>query len=274
MPCLSSRQPDGVAVYRDLEYAEKGHPRNKLDLYIPRSETPLPLIVWVHGGAWLTGDKSNPPALALVTKGYAVASVNYRLSQHAVFPAQIEDVKAALLWLRAHATQYKLDPKKFGIWGSSAGGHLVALAGTSGGVKAFENYGDHREQSSRVQCVVDFYGPTDFTQMGGSHDAPDSPESKLVGGPVQGNKDKCAAANPIPYIQKDCPPFLILHGERDTTVPPSQSTLLAEALKRAGVPHELVIVKGAGHGGPGFSSEENRAKIEAFFAKHLKRGSV
>ncbi len=263
--------PEGARVERDLEYVAGGHERNKLDLYLPaKAERPLPVIVWIHGGAWLAGSKEGCPAIPFVARGYAVASINYRLSQHAQFPAQIEDCKAAIRFLRAVAGKYRLDGDHIGVWGASAGGHLVALLGTSGGVKDLEGTGGHLDQSSRVQCVVDFFGPSDFTAMGGSHDNPNSPEARLIGGPVQANKAKAARANPITYVSKDDPAFLIVHGEEDRTVPIGQSELLDAALKRVGVEVTFVRIVGAGHGGPGFSTPENRKRIEAFFNKHLK----
>jgi acetyl esterase/lipase len=265
--------PEGAKSYRDLAYVPDGHERHKLDLYVPGTGGPFPVIVWVHGGAWLGGSKDNCPALPFVGRGYAVASINYRLSQHAPFPAQIEDCKAAVRWLRAHAREYHLDPDHVGAWGASAGGHLVALLGTSGGVKEWEGKEGNREQSSRVQAVVDWFGPTDFTKMGGSHDRPNSPEARLIGGPVRDNPEKAARANPITYISKDDPPFLILHGDRDNTVPFNQSELLAEALQKAGVEVTFVPVQGAGHGGRDFNSPANRKRIEDFFDKHLKGGA-
>lgn len=136
------RLPKGVQAVRDLPYVESGHDRNRLDLYLPeKAEGRLPLVVWIHGGGWLAGSKDNCKALMMATKGYVVASINYRLSQHAVFPAQIEDCKGAIRWLRAHADKYHIDPKHVGVWGGSAGGHLVALLGTSGGVKDLEGSG-------------------------------------------------------------------------------------------------------------------------------------
>jgi acetyl esterase/lipase len=262
--------PEGVTAYRDLEYVEKGHARNKLDLYIPKSDGPLPLIVWVHGGGWQAGDKANCPALPFAAQGYAVASINYRLSQHAVFPAQIEDCKAALRWLRANARKYNLDPDRVGVWGASAGGHLVALLGTTGGVKELEGKLGLADQTSKVQCVVDLFGPTDFAKMGGTHDSPKSPESRLIGSPVLESKDRVARANPITYVTKDAAPFLIIHGDADKTVPISQSEMLHEALKKAGVEVTYVPINKAGHGGPEFQTPEVRKQIADFFAKHLK----
>jgi acetyl esterase/lipase len=236
------------------------------------------VIVWAHGGAWMAGSKENCPALPFVAKGYAVASINYRLSGHAIFPAQIEDCKAAIRWLRANAKKYNLNPDRIGAWGASAGGHLVALLGTTAGVKDLEGKGGNSEQSSRVQAVVDFFGPTDFLQMDehaarGSfpkHNSPTSPESKLIGGAIQKNAEKVKLANPVAYVKKDAPPFFIAHGEKDPLVPCHQSELLHEALKKAKVEVTLQKIPGAGHGGKEFHTNKMQAAIEAFFDKHLK----
>ena len=269
-----ARLPAGVQVVRDLQYVQGGHERNHLDLYLPeKPEGRLPLVCWIHGGGWSAGSKDDCPAVFLAAKGYAVASINYRLSQHAIFPAQIEDCKAAIRWLRANAAQHHIDPDHVGVWGSSAGGHLVAMLGTTGNVKELEGQGGNLDQSSRVQCVVDWFGPTDIATMGGSHDGPTSAEAKLLGGPVQENKEKAHKASPLSYVSKDSAPFLIMHGDQDKSVPIQQSEALAEALKKAGIEATFVVVKGNGHGGPGFNSPENRKLIEDFFAKHLTKQS-
>jgi acetyl esterase/lipase len=267
--------PTDAKVMRNLEYIPGGGERNRLDLYLPVNATnPLPVIVWVHGGAWRAGTKENCPARRFVARGYAVASLNYRLSQHAIFPAQIEDCKAAIRWLRAHAAEYHLDPERFAAWGSSAGGHLVALLGTTGDTTEFDK-GGNLDQPSRVQAVVDWFGPTDFTQMSKfsgpdskfDHDAADAPEALLIGGPVQANKDKAARANPITYVSKADPPFLIMHGNRDNLVPYQQSELLRDALQKAGVPAMLKLVEGQGHG---LSGPEVDRTVEEFLDAHLK----
>ena len=263
--------PPGARSLRDLEYVRGGHERQRLDLYLPPNGTNVPLVIWVHGGAFRAGSKDRCPALWLVREGYAVASINYRLSQHARFPAQIEDCKAAVRWLRARASDYGLDPNRFGAWGASAGGHLVALLGTAGAVKEFDQ-GEHLAVSSRVQAVCDWFGPTDFTQMSKfpsrmDHDAADSPESQLLGGPVQQFKDRAARANPITYVSRETPPFLIMHGDQDPLVPLNQSELLHAALQRAGVPVTFHVVKGAGHG---FAGPELTAMVRDFFQKHLR----
>ncbi|MBN2180450.1 MAG: alpha/beta hydrolase [Sedimentisphaerales bacterium] len=273
---VKTRIPQINRILRDVEYVPDGHERQKLDLYIPpprEDSAALPLIVWIHGGAWLGGSKDMCPATSFLKEGYVVASANYRLSQHAIFPAQIEDCKAAVRFLRANADKYNIDPNRIGVWGSSAGGHLVALLGTTGDVNDFDK-GPNLNVSSKVQAVCDFFGPTDFTKMRDfestmDHDAPDAPEAKLIGGPVQENKEACKKANPITYISKDDPPFLICHGDKDNLVPINQSELLEAALKKAGVDVTFHTVKGGGHG---FRDPEVDKMVLEFFNKHLKKG--
>jgi acetyl esterase/lipase len=269
--------PAGATAHRDLAYVENGYERHKLDLYLPEKPTgPLPVIIWVHGGGWQNGSKDGCPPLraGYLENGYAIASLNYRLSGHAIFPAQIEDCKTAIRWLRANAGKYGLDPKRFGVWGSSAGGHLVALLGTSGEVKEFET-GANVDQSSRVQAVCDFYGPTDFTVFATtrgyeSHAADSSPEAKLLGGAILQNKERAARVNPITYVSTDDPPFLIVHGDKDPTVPLNQSQLLFEALTKSGVGAHLHTLHGATHGGPAFSEPPVDEMVRAFFDRVLK----
>jgi acetyl esterase/lipase len=270
--------PEGIRFEQDLVYARIGQRELKLDLYWQaRTAAPAPAIVWIHGGAWRAGDKSQPDAaLSLLSAGYGVASVGYRLSQEALFPAQIEDCRAAVRWLRANAERYNLDPHRFGAWGASAGGHLAALLGTTHHVREWDRLGDNQEWSSAVQAVCDWFGPTDFLRMNDvpgvmDHDAPDSPESQLVGGPIQENRDRVARANPITYIAPGAPPFLIVHGDRDDLVPLNQSELLHAALQQAGVTSTLIVVKGAGHG---FSGAGQRLagilhQVQVFFDRHL-----
>ena len=278
-PIQTSQAPEGTIIHLDLPYVTNGHPRQKLDLYLPQDEKNAPLIVWVHGGAWRAGSKENDVPLAYVATGYAVASINYRLSQHAIFPAQIEDCKAAIRWLRAHAQQFNLDPNHFGAWGSSAGGHLVALLGVTGNVQAFD-VGENLHVSSQVQAVVDYFGPTDFSQMdnhrlpdGMIHNTPDSPESMLIGGDIQTHPDRVAQVNPITYLTKAgvdqfaLPPFLIVHGDQDPIVPWHQSQLLEVALKSANASVALYTVKGGGHGG--FTDPKVPELTRQFFARIL-----
>ncbi|MDB5300286.1 MAG: hypothetical protein JWO87_1949 [Phycisphaerales bacterium] len=273
--------PAGVKLFPNLEYASVNGKSLLLDLYLPeKADAPLPVIVYVHGGGWQAGDRHDRLAVPMAARGYAVASIDYRLSQQAVFPAQLHDCKAAVRWLRAHARAYGLDPTLIGAWGTSAGGHLAALLGTTGDVKELEGDEGNLELSSRVQAVCDWFGPTDLTKMDEQsarsgvpsaihHNAPDSPEAKLIGGPVGDNKDKAAKANPITYVTKDAPPFLIMHGDKDPLVPLAQSELLRDALEKSGAPVKLEVIKGAGHG---FGSPEIFRTVDEFFDKNLKNG--
>jgi acetyl esterase/lipase len=270
----SPQAPKGPIVYRDLPYVTGGHEQQKLDLYLPGTEEKLPLIIRIHGGAWFAGSKESENPKDYLQDGFAVASINYRLSQHAIFPAQIQDCKAAVRYLRANAQKYNLDPNRFAVWGESAGGHLAALLGTTGDVNEFD-VGENITVSSRVQAVVDYFGPTDFLQMeehrlpdGMHHNSPDTPESKLIGGNIADNPQKVAKANPITYVKKDAPPFLIIHGDKDPLVPHHQSELLEAALKKAGVPVTFYTVKGGGHGG--FTDPNVPRLTKQFFEKNLK----
>ncbi len=235
-------------------------------------------MIWIHGGAWMGGSQANPPVLYLVRKGFAVSSIQYRFSQDAIWPAQAYDCKAAIRFLRANAAKYNLDPERFGVGGDSSGGHLAAFVGTSGEVKEMEGDLGITNVSSRVQAVVDWFGPTDVTLMAQQsgphsmlqHDAPNSPESRLLGGPVQEKRDLARTANPLTYIDKNDPPFLIMHGDNDQLVPLGQSIILAKALIDAGVEVTMKTVHGAGHEGPQFRNEESQRLIEEFLARNLK----
>ena len=274
-----NRLPEGTRSERDLVYGKADGRDLKLNLYLPPGDATKPLIIWIHGGAWMMGSKDGPsPAQQFVGAGYAVAHVGYRLSQVAKWPAQMHDCKAAVRWLRANAAKYHLDPKRFAVWGSSAGGHLVAVLGTSGGVAELEGTSNDVKESGSVQAVVDWFGPTDFLQMNKfrssiAHDEARSPESQLIGGAIQENKDATAKANPITYVGRGeaPPPFLIMHGSRDDLVPFNQSELLRDALQAAHADVTFHPVTGAGHGFGGENAKRADAAMIAFFDKHLKR---
>ena len=237
--------PKDVQVKRDIKYARAGEVELKLDLYLPKADKAPPLVIFVHGGAWQTGDKHSVPILGLLSHGYAIASISYRLTDVAPFPAQIFDCKAAVRFLRAHADDYGFDGKHIAAWGNSAGGHLVALLGTSGDVKELEGDEGNEGVSSRVQAVVDCFGPADFTILW-----PNGPGTgaigKLLGGSPHDKPDVARSASPVAYATSDDPPFLISHGDKDQTVPVEQGIAMNEPLKKAGVPTQLNIVKGRG----------------------------
>lgn len=288
LPPLPPMQiPPNVQVTRDIEYVKGGGASRSLDLYLPRNASergPLPLVVWIHGGAWLAGDKGHNPAIQLMQAGFATASINYRLSREARFPAQIEDCKAAIRFLRANAKQYNIDPDRIGVWGASAGGHLAAMLGVTGSVREFET-GDYLDVSSRVQAAADWFGPTDLPAMDGPddpaekklpepkqvHNGPTSPEAQLIGGPIEQNLDKARAASPITYVSADTPPFLILHGDSDPLIRLSQSRSLYEALRKANVDARLYILTDSGHGTGLFTRPESTAMVRQFFITTLQR---
>lgn len=271
--------PENVVLHRDLEYGRAGQRPLLLHLLLPREPLtrPLPVVVFIHGGAWRGGSRDvGIPALApLVASGhYAGASVGYRLSQEAIWPAQIHDCKAAIRWVRAQAGKYGFDPNKIGVWGSSAGGHLVSLLGTSGDVKELEGDNGSPGFSSRVQCVVDFCGPSDFLEFAKFKRtalpptaSPDSPESMLLGGPVLERQEAARQASPVTYVSADDPPFLIVHGTDDPLVPFSQAELLYAALKKAGAKPLFVKIEGGGHG---IGGPEVSKRVRAFLDKHLR----
>lgn len=278
-PGVAGQQvPESIKAELDLPYAGTNNPRQKLDLYLPKTrkdDKPLPVVVFIHGGAWQAGDKRGGlgAVARLVESGeYTGVSIGYRLTGEAIWPAQIHDCKAAIRWLRANAKKYNLDPDKIGVTGTSAGGHLVAMLGTTGDVKELEGkLGEHLNESSRVTCVIDQFGPTDLLAMGGSHNNPNSPESKLVGGAVQEKQKVAREASATTHVSKDDPPFLLLHGTNDNVVPFKQSELLHEALKKGGVDSVLIPVEGAGHG---FRTNEVAERIKQFFDKHLRGKDV
>jgi len=285
--------PMDVSAYKpqflDLAYANKSE-KEKLDIYVPgQGSGPFPVLVYIHGGGWGVSDKRSQeiePVLKNGLKhGYAVVSVNYRFASEAVFPAQILDVKAAIRWLRANGAKYQLATQKIGVWGSSAGGQLAALMGTSNGVSQFDDASlGNANQSSRVQAALDVSGPINFLTMdddliaeGFSNFAPHNdaagPESKYVGGAVQTVPDKVKAANPETYISKESAPTLIEYGLVDNSVSYIQATSLAEkllaAIGRDKV--EIVLFPAGGHGGgDAFEGDENMKKIFAFFDRYIR----
>jgi acetyl esterase/lipase len=262
--------PEGVEVVRDLEYAQAKGVSLKLDLYLPTSKpsAPMPLIIWVHGGGWKNGTKAGCPVSWLAAKGYAVASLDFRLLPEHPWPAQIEDPIAALRWLRKESGKYGFDAERSAAMGGSSGGHVVALWGTLS-----------LPAEDKVKAVVDLYGPTDLLTMPPNvlstqrtrADLAKANGALLLGGIVMDQPEKAKAVSALHQVSKDDVPFLIMHGMDDPGVPVDQSERLHAALKAAGVESTLKLIPGAGHGGKEFDSAESRALIQAFLDKHLKR---
>jgi len=272
--------------FMEVAYATVS-PAQKLDIYLPDTGNgPFPVIVYIHGGAFKMGDKSDGqvnPALEGLTRGYAVVSVNYRLSGEATFPTPLEDIKASIRFVRDNANKYQLNPNKVAAWGNSSGANMASLVGTTGDTKTFDNPQlGNSSQSSAVQAVVDWYGPIHFDQMDAQfkasgkgrpdHDEASSPESTVIGQPVQQVPELVKRASPTTYLSKNDPPFFIEHGTADPIVPTQQSqNFYADLVKVLGQDKvTLTLLEGAGHGGPQFETPENLAKVFAFLDQYLK----
>lgn len=234
---------NGVTMTSDVEFA----PGLRLTIVRPSAaEHPAPVIVWLHGGAWRMGDRSGAPELErhFASDGFAMVSIDYRLSGEAVFPAQLHDVRTAIRWVRRHATEYNFDSGRIGVWGSSAGGHLAALAGVTSWQHELPGEVNVGDVSAAVQAVVDGYGPADLT----THDQAVPPTEALLGGPVADRLGEARAASPALGVASVAPPFLIMHGLEDALIPATQSELLFEALAAAGHDATLYLIEGFGHG--------------------------
>ncbi|MEK6233508.1 MAG: alpha/beta hydrolase, partial [Planctomycetales bacterium] len=235
------------------------------------------LLVWIHGGAWRKGSKSSMPLAALVRDGYAVASVDYRLSPVAKFPAQAHDCKAALRFLRANEKKHGYNAERIGILGSSAGGHLVALIGTTNGHKELEGtVGKNPDQSSAVQAIVEYYGPTNFmtilkqsTPHGLGVRVPAL--QLLLGGRPEEKPELARLASPVFHVDKNDPPLLMIHGDQDPQVPINQSHELHGAYKRLGLNARLEVVHGAAHGGKEFFDQQRHRLVKEFLDRHIRR---
>jgi acetyl esterase/lipase len=245
---------------------------NLLDLYIPTATGPHPVIVCIHGGGWLSGDKRQFPFSRILKNGYAVATINYRLSEQATFPAQIIDCKMAVSWLRAHAREYTLDPDRIGVWGISAGGHLAALVGLTADAKSPVWAGPYLGTSNRVQAVCDWCGPTDLVSIShqkGMDYRIASMVSQLLGTPPAVNPSLASEASPVLYANKavSAPPFLIMHGEGDAIVPLDQSEELNRLLALCKGEHTLSVIAGGKHN---FDSRTAEQQVIKFFDRVLK----
>ncbi len=254
-----SAEKNALELRLDQPYAGNENPKQAVDVYLPKkraTDQPLPVIALIHGGGWVNGDRIGYSAQAIQlarTGHWAAITVGYRLTKEAHWPSQVHDCKAAIRWIRAHAQELNLDPDKIAVWGSSAGGHLSSLLGTSGGVKEVEGaLGPHTAFSSRVQCVVNLCGPQDFTQSlmfdkDGKPLPDDSAVSGLLGGTYTAKHAEAVAASPVAYVTRDDPPFIHFHGTKDMRVAYLHVEAIHAALQKAGVPSLLVPITGGGH---------------------------
>lgn len=267
---------DKVHTQLDIVYAQVGERKLHVDLYIPPKSVNAnpPLVVWIHGGGWRAGNKRPCPAVYLMMRGYAVASVEYRFSQEAIYPAQAHDVKAAIRYLRGTAAKHGYDASRIGVMGASAGGHLSMLLGTSAGIAELEgDLGEHDEQSSRVQAVVNLFGPSDLasyisaTKPGGRRP---NLVLQLLGGDLDKAKKSAPSASPMHFVGEGDAPLLSLHGDRDRLVPIAQSERMHAAYKKQGLDTTFVPIKGAGHGGGQFTSKAMQQRIAKFFDDRIK----
>lgn len=267
-----------IGLITDIVYAQKPYWFEssmrclRMNLMKPRGEGPYPVIIWLCGGAWKMMDKGYhlPEMVYLAEKGFAIASIEYRMTNEAQFPGQIEDVKEAIRFLRAHSEEFCLNPEKFGIMGESAGGYLAVLAGTTGETRIFDK-GANLEYTSRIQAVCDWYGPVDFIDFARENNGyAASPEALLLGGAAYENRETAIRANPCTYLTPNTPPIMIVHGNQDGTVPFRQSEILYEQLCANGTPVEFYELENTDHADRHFVQPEIRALILDFFTRHLQ----
>lgn len=275
----TSDEPDSKTYRRinNIQFAEVDGHRLLLDLYLPRNKQRPPLVVWVHGGAWRAGSRTKMPLTSLIDDGFAIASVDYRLSPIAKFPAQVHDCKAAIRFLRANAKKYGFNADRIGIAGSSAGGHLVALIGVTNNHKHLEgDVGDHDDQSSAVHAIVDYYGPSNFltilpqsTPHGLSVRVPAL--KLLLGDRPERVPELARLASPVFHVDALDPPLLMIHGDQDPQVPINQSHELHGQYKSKKLPVQFEVVHGGAHGGPQFWDQHRNKLVSDFFKTTLQQ---
>lgn len=267
--------PQGTILQGNLKYNNDTLQKHLLDIYLPANATgKIPVVIFIHGGGWLSNDKyadmgyMKKTVAEIISNGFALASIDYRFSTQAVFPAQMQDCNRAISFLYDNADKYRLDKSRFAVIGFSAGGHLASLVGLSknNAVDSFFMPGTSREFN--FKAVVDFYGPAELILFPRSSD-PKSPEALLIGAAPLDRPDLAKAASPVTYVDRNDPAFLIIHGEKDELVSPDQSRLLSSWLKVSGVKNELIIVKDAPHFGVMFDTDEVRNKVIDFLKVQL-----
>jgi acetyl esterase/lipase len=269
---LGSAQKEETML-SEIQYNE--NPSNPLHLdFYPGATTTVPLVVWIHGGAWMAGSRHKTPTGFLQQDGYAVASISYRLTDKAIFPAQIHDCKCAIRFLRANAESLGFDSRRIGTWGASAGGHLAAMLALTGGNVELEGAEGYPQQTSDVQATCDWFGPSDLINMPYQesemdHAGADSPEGRLVGGVISDRSELAKMASPINHVSAAAAPMLIVHGTADPLVPYAQSTSLCQAMEKAGASVEMITYEGSGHGDGRFTQASAFDDVRGFFHRQL-----
>lgn len=268
--------PKGTVLHGNIAYNNDTLPKHLLDIYLPaNAKGKVPVVIFVHGGGWIVNDKyadisyMTKTVSEIINSGYALASIDYRFATQVIFPAQIQDCNRAISFLFESAEKYGLDKNRFALMGFSAGGHLASLVGLSKNNNVESFFMPNTNKSFSFKAVVDFYGPMDLILFPGANDEK-SPEALLIGATPLTRPDLAKAASPLTYIDKNDPPFLIIHGEKDDMVAPKQSQLLSAWLSVTGVQNELIIVKDAPHFGVMFDTDEVRSKVMNFLKGHFK----
>lgn len=267
--------PEGTILHGNIRYSGDATEKHLLDIYLPPGvKGKAPVIIFIHGGAWISNDKyadfgyMRKTVAEFIKNGYAIASIDYRWATETPFPAQIRDCNLAVSWLYDHAEQYGLDRNRLALIGFSAGGHLASLQGLSNNERVDDFHVPGSSRNFTIKAVVDFYGPAELASLKSSED-PKSPEAILLGAAPVNRPDLAKVASPVTYVDPKDPPFLIIHGENDELVWNRQSKLLSAWLTVNGVDNELVIVPGAPHFGIMFDADPIRSKVLSFLRKHL-----
>jgi acetyl esterase/lipase len=268
--------PKGTVIHDNVPYNNDADLRHLLDLYLPANANgKIPLVIFVHGGGWISNDKyadmgyMKKTIAEIVSSGFALASIDYRLATQAAFPALIQDCNRATSFLYDNAGKYGLDRTRFAVMGFSAGGHLASLMGLAKNNNVASFFMPNTSKQFSFKAVVDFYGPSELTSLKSSDD-PKSPEAVLIGAAPLARPDLAKVASPVTYVDKNDPPFLIIHGEKDDIVSNKQSKLLHAWLDSVGVQNELIIVKDAPHFGAMYDVDEIRNKVIGFLKQQLK----